>query len=57
MIRARPDGQSLVEYLVCLTAVALALCLSVGDEPPVMQQLVSALTATVRGIELLLSIS
>jgi hypothetical protein len=54
---SRQGGQSLVEYLVCLTAISLALCLPVGDEPPVLQQLHIAVTATVRGIEMLLSIS
>ena len=54
---SRQGGQSLVEYLVCLTAISLALCLPVGDEPLVLQQLHIAVTATVRGIEMLLSIS
>ena len=33
-----PSGQSLVEYLVCLAAISLALCLPMGNEQPVMQQ-------------------
>ena len=52
-----PYGQSLVEYLVCLAAMSLALCLPMGNEKPVMQQLAGALAATVRAISLLLSIS
>jgi hypothetical protein len=55
--RLRHIGQSLVEYLVCLSAISLALFLPMGDDPPVLQQLTSALTATVRGIQMLLSIS
>jgi hypothetical protein len=46
-----------VEYLVCLAAMSLALCLPMGNEKPVMQQLAGALAATVRAISLLLSIS
>ena len=57
MTRSRHCGQSLIEYLVCLTAILLALYLPSGDEPPVLQQLTVALTAAVRGIEMLLSIS
>jgi len=57
MTRSRHCGQSLVEYLVCLTAISLALYLPSGDEPPVLQQVTVALTAAVRGIEMLLSIS
>jgi hypothetical protein len=57
MKSSKPYGQSLVEYLVCLAAMSLALCLPMGNEQPVMQQLAGALAATVRAISLLLSIS
>jgi hypothetical protein len=57
MKSTKPYGQSLVEYLVCLAAISLALCLPMGNEQPVMQQLAGALAATVRAIALLLSIS
>ena len=57
MTKPRQTGQSVIEYLVCLSAISLALFLPVGDDPPVLQQLTVALVATARGIQMLLSIS
>jgi len=57
MTKPRQTGQSLIEYLVCLTAISIALFLPMGDDPPVLRQLTAALVATVRGIQMLLSIS
>jgi len=57
MTKPRQTGQSLIEYLICLTAISIALFLPMGDDPPVLRQLTVALVATVRGIQMLLSIS
>lgn len=50
-------GQSLIEYLLCVTVVVMALLLPMGDQPPALRQLADALTAALRGMTFLISIA
>ena len=57
MSRSAVRGQSLIEYLLCVTVVVMALLLPVGDQPSALRQLSDALTAALRGMTFLISIA